>query len=135
MLRSISLLTLLTFSSVAFAFADWCQLGERCDYFSNDIKIAPPYVGTYKCTLDPANLESVTLEVSLLTSNTIADPVPLVLNNDNKVGIIKVLPRSGHNFPDNAFRGIQTSTSFCDGRSGKDCDIKPTLMCERIEDN
>jgi len=131
MLRFI-LLTLLIFPPIVFAD---CQLNERCDYFNNDILIASPHIGTYKCTLDPANHKNVRLEVRLLTANTIADPIPLVLDNDNSVGIIKVMSYSGQNkYLENAFRITQININSCDETNGKTCDIQPIIMCERISD-
>lgn len=127
------LLSLLALSIIPSIVLADCQLGERCDYFNNDIVIAPPYLGAYKCTLEPSNHENITVEIHLLTASTIADPTTLVLNNNNKVGVIKVMPHSQY-YLKNAFRIAQTTISFCDETSGKDCHIQPSLMCERIDD-
>ena len=132
MKRTLSALILSTISTIAFAT---CQLGERCDYFNNDITIAPPYIGTYQCILDPSNIENITLEVRLLTANTIAEPAPLILTSDNRIGVVKVISDSGQTkYLANAFVAKQTTVSFCDETSGKDCDLKPNIMCERISD-
>jgi len=132
MKRTLSALILSTISTIAFAT---CQLGERCDYFNNDITIAPPYIGTYQCILDPSNIENITLEVRLLTANTIAEPAPLILTSDNRIGVVNVISDSGQTkYLANAFVAKQTTVSFCDETSGKDCDLKPNIMCERISD-
>lgn len=132
MLRHLFFLFLATISSTTFAT---CQLGERCDYLNNDIDITKPYVGTYKCTLEPANNFNLELNVSLLVKNTIGDPAQLILDDDHKIGIMKISARSGDKKNlKNAFRIDQTSTSTCDGSKGQSCDVKPTIMCERISD-
>jgi hypothetical protein len=121
------------FSSLAFAD---CQLGEQCNYFTDDIMLVPPYLGNYKCTLNPGSWDNVTVEVKLLTGNTISDPSPLFLSNDNKSDIMKVMRRSKaapHEYLVNALRVTQISIAKCIGTDSNHCDVPSTIMCERID--
>ena len=129
------LFTLLSLSVLSSpVFAD-CQLGERCNYLENEINLNPPYLGTYKCTLDTGSYENVFVEIGLLTGNTVADPSPLILNNDNKSGTIKVSrrrPPSDREYLVNAFRVKQTSVTTCAQSLTNRCDVPVTIMCEQV---
>lgn len=129
----------LTISSTLLA-EDWCQLNIPCPLYS-DMLIESPYVGTYTCELSAGDMEDITVELTLLTKNTIAYPESLILSKGphsggKKSGEIRIvknpLGREGASLKNAISISAPKEPVFCDYTKPHTCDVPRTVTCKRI---
>jgi hypothetical protein len=140
-MHKIIITALAAFSLSTGAYANYCELGEQCSLY-NEIKLSPPYIGTYSCFLSAGDMEDIDVEIKLMVGNSISVPASLILSrgpNTEGKHLGELIIKKNPNLPDGSLKNAISISAplhviMCDMTKPNTCDVPRTVMCVRMGD-